>query len=145
MLLGKSTATTTNFSFGARWISSYDRKLAKSVLFCGSARKSYKRAIRALTLQALWRLLHTQLMEFIGDCDSTLKANLGKYSLNEETGDFEHLISALKTDQFLDIREQFLQKMKQNPNLPFGGPILSQSHYYWYLSELSGMVFGICT
>ena len=48
------------------------------------------------------------LMELMGDCDSTRKANLGKYSLNEETEDFGHLISALKTDQFLDIEEQFL-------------------------------------
>ena len=73
------------------------------------AGESYKRAILAhkLTLQALWRLLHPQLMELISDCDSTLKANLEKYSLNKETEDFEHLISALETDQFLGIKEQF--------------------------------------
>ena len=58
-------------------------------------------------------------MELISDCDSTLKANLEKYSLNEETEDFEHLISALEADQFLGIKEQFPQKMKQNSNFAF--------------------------
>ena len=44
-------------------------------------------------------------MECIDNCDST--------------SDFEHLILALEKDQFLDIKEQFLLRMKHNLNFAF--------------------------
>ena len=61
------------------------------------AGKSYARGIRAhkLTLQAMWRILMPQLLEFIGQKNDTLRKMIHEKSIHED--DLSELISILHT------------------------------------------------
>lgn len=81
--------------------------------------RSYDKGMRVhkITLQALWRIRLTKLLDCIADKNADLKTELLEKTQNSIT---EDLMTTLASGEFEIVREDFL-KVHDNPNLSFGG------------------------
>ena len=76
---------------------------------------SYNKGIRVhkITFQALWRLLPSQLLSFMGDNNPQLKDKVE----NKKYDEIEELEALLTSSEFKAVIEAFISSMK-NPNTP---------------------------
>ena len=81
--------------------------------------KSYARGVRAhkLTLQAMWRILIPQLLDFIGDKYGTLKERIIEKSVQDH--DFVGLISILESEEFTSVINAFVASKGNDINFRY--------------------------